>query len=130
MNRTLHLLLLLLALLCLSSCNGDRRMVKKFIYRMNAHKVNAASKYIYQGDYIRLYIFNKEVYAKSPNMMFKIIERKKGFVDGQKCVFVKLQCENSTPYFIDHMENLGLLHPDDIIIDHTCPIFYQKACIL
>jgi hypothetical protein len=84
---------------------------------MNAREVNAASKYIYPADHPALYLFNQEVYAKSPNMVFKILERQKGFSDGQKCVFVKLECSNTTQYFRNYMTNVGLLYEGDIILD-------------
>lgn len=84
---------------------------------MNAHEVNAASKYIYPADHPGLYLYNEEVYSKSPNTVLKILEQKKGFSDGQKCVFVKLECINTSQYFRNYMSNLGLLYNNSIIFD-------------
>jgi len=84
---------------------------------MNAHEVNAASKYIYPGNHPCLYLFNEAVYSKSPNMLFKIQEQQSINVNGQKGVVVKLQCNNSSQFFQDYMMNLGMLNGNDILVD-------------
>jgi len=102
---------------CLCACNGNQRLVRKFVKRMNAHQVNAASKYIYHGDHPCLYLFNEAIYSKSPNMLFTIQEQQSSIVDGQQCVIVKLKCTNSSPFFRDYMTNLGLLQDNDMLVD-------------
>ena len=117
MKQTLYkYLLLAVTLLCLCSCNNDKRVVKKFVKRMNAREVNAASKYVYPADHAALYFFNEEVYSKSPNTFFTIKERQKSIIDGQRCVIVKLECINTSRFFQNYMINLGLLN-NNIIVD-------------
>ncbi|MDR2041902.1 MAG: hypothetical protein LBP98_06235 [Tannerella sp.] len=64
-----------LCAVCCCSCSNDGRLVKKFINRINAKEVNAASKYIYPADHASLYFFNEEVLEKTPNLLLKIIEK-------------------------------------------------------
>jgi len=117
--KTLLLKLLLISMVpfCLCACNGNQRLVSKFVKRMNAHRVNAASKYIYPADYAGLYFFNKEIFEKSPNTLIKIQEQKKDIINGQQCIIVKLECTNVSPFFRNYMNNLGLLNNNDVIID-------------
>ena len=116
-ERIYSILLAFIVLFCLSSCDNDKRMVKKFIYRMNAREVSAASKYIYPSDHPGLYLFNSEVFAKSPNTFFKIKEQRKSLIDGKQSVIVQLECMNVSPFFRDYMMNLGMLRTNDIIVD-------------
>lgn len=111
------LLLVSLILFCLYSCNGNERLVTKFMKRMNAHEVNAASKYIYPGDHVGLYFFDEEIYSKSPNTLFKIKEKQSMQIDRQQCVIVQLECLNVSPFFQNYMSNLGLLQDGNIIVD-------------
>ena len=117
MKKSLFNFLTGAVLLCLCSCNGNEQLVQKFVKRMNAHEVNAASKYIYPADHPCLYFFNEAVYSKSKNMLFNIQEKKSSIIDGQKCVIVKLECINLSPYFRNYMNNLGLLQENDILVD-------------
>jgi hypothetical protein len=84
---------------------------------MNAHRVNAASKYIYPADYAGLYLFNEAVYSKSPNTLFKVRKQKSSLINGQRCVIVQLECINASQFFRDYMTNLGMLQSNDIIVD-------------
>jgi hypothetical protein len=51
-------------------------LVKKFVKRVNAKEVGAASKYVYPADHASLYFFNEEVLDKTPNLILKLIEKK------------------------------------------------------
>jgi hypothetical protein len=84
---------------------------------MNAHEVNAASKYIYPADHASLYLFNEEIYSKSPNTLFKIKEKQRTLIDGQQCIIVKLECANASQFFQNYMSNLGLLQNNNILVD-------------
>jgi hypothetical protein len=66
----LHLLkviLLITSAIFVSSCTEDGRKIQKFISRVNAGEINAASKYIYPGDYAKLQLY-KEILNKTPNL--------------------------------------------------------------
>jgi hypothetical protein len=106
-----------LCLVCCCSCSNDGRLVKKFIKRMNAKEVNAASKYIYPADHANLYFFNEEVLDKTPNLLLKIIEKKDITVDGQKGVVVKIECKNVSSFFENYMDNLNKLDYNNCIVD-------------
>ena len=117
MNRLLTILIGLSVLFTSTSCNNDKRLMKKFIYRMNAHEVNAASKYIYDADHAGLYLFNSAIYAKSPNTLFKIKGQQKSVVNGQPCVIVTLECLNMSGFFEDYMSKHGFLTEDNLLVD-------------
>ena len=50
----LNVILLITSVVFVSSCTEDGRKIQKFISRVNAGEINAASKYIYPGDYAKL----------------------------------------------------------------------------
>ena len=106
-----------LCLLCFCSCSNDGRMVKKFIKRMNAKEVNAASKYVYPADHASLYFFNEEVLKKTPNLLLKLTEKENVMAGGQKGVAVKIQCKNVSQFFVNYMQNLNMLDEDNCIVD-------------
>jgi hypothetical protein len=110
-------ILLGLCLFCFCSCSNDGRLVKKFIKRMNAKEVNAASKYIYPADHANLYFFNEEVFKKTPNLLLKLIDKKNIEVDGQPGVTVKIECKNTSPFFVNYMKKLNLLNNNNFIVD-------------
>jgi hypothetical protein len=92
-------------------------MVKKFVKRMNAREVNAASKYVYPADHASLYFFNVEVFEKTPNLMLKLKNKKNIDIDGQKAVVVKIECKNVSPFFVNYMSNLNKLDSNNCITD-------------
>jgi len=106
-----------MCLLCFCSCSNDGRMVKKFIKRVNAKEVNAASKYVYPADHASLYFFNKEVLEKTPNLLLKLTEKENVMVNGQKGVAVKIQCKNVSQFFVNYMQNLNMLDENNCIVD-------------
>ena len=106
-----------LCLICFCSCSNDGRLIKKFIKRVNAKEVNAASKYIYPADHASLYFFNEEVLKKTPNLLLKIIEKENVMVDGEKGVAVKIECKNISQFFVNYMNNLNMLDDDNCIVD-------------
>jgi hypothetical protein len=110
-------LFLCLCLIFCCSCSNDGRLVKKFIKRVNAKEVNAASKYIYPGDHANLYFFNEEVLKKTPNLLLKIIKKENIIVDGQKGVTVKIECKNTSQFFVNYMNNLNMLDNNNCIVD-------------
>ncbi len=63
-----------LTLLLLTSCNSNERMVKKFIKRINAREINAASKYLWPEDHASLYVFNERFLADDKLTTFDIKE--------------------------------------------------------
>jgi hypothetical protein len=91
--------------------------LKKFIGRVNAHEVNAASKYIYPADHASLYFFNEEVLRKTPNLLLKVVEKQNIMVDGEKAVAVKIECKNISRFFENYMQNLNLLDINNCIVD-------------
>ncbi|MDR2805996.1 MAG: hypothetical protein LBB85_10265 [Dysgonamonadaceae bacterium] len=91
--------------------------MKKFIKRINANEVNAASKYIYPADQAGLYFFKEEVLEKTPNLFLKVIEKENIIINGQKGVVVKIECENVSPFFENYMHNLNMLDNDKCIVD-------------
>ena len=106
-----------LCLLCFCSCSNDGRLVKKFIKRVNAREVNAASKYVYPADHASLYFFNEEVLKKTPNLLLKVIEKENVMVDGHKGVAVKIECKNVSQFFVNYMQNLNMLDKNNCIVD-------------
>ena len=110
-------LFIILTALSVSSCNTDTRLVKKFIYRMNAGEVKSASKYIYPADQPSLYLFNEAIFAKSPNILFEITELRKGTANGHRCVVAKFEVLNMTEYFKNYMTREGFLHEGNMLAD-------------
>ena len=106
-----------LSLLCFCSCSNDGRLVKKFIKRVNAKEVNAASKYVYPADHASLYFFNEEVLEKTPNLLLNVIEKKDVTVNGEKGVVVRIECKNVSPFFVNYMQNLNMLDKNNCIVD-------------
>jgi hypothetical protein len=106
-----------LCLLCFCSCSNDGRLVKKFIARVNAKEVNAASKYVYPADHASLYFFNEEVLKKTPNLLLKVVEKENVMVDGQKGVALKIECKNVSQFFVNYMQNLNMLDENNCIVD-------------
>lgn len=102
--------------LLLVACDNDGRKVKKFLSRMNAREINAASTYIYPGDHPRLSIY-ADVLEKNPNTFLKLVNKSNIEKDGQKGVAVEFECINTTPYYRNYMERLHLLHPDGHLYD-------------
>ena len=115
-----------LCLICCYSCNSpnDGRLVRKFIARMNANEVNAASKYIYPADHASLYFFNEKVLQKTPNIFFNLLEKENVTVDGQKGVVVKIECLNVSQCFVTYMQSLNILDSNKLIVD---TIFVRKT---
>jgi hypothetical protein len=110
-------ILLGLSLLCFCSCSNDGRLVKKFIKRMNAKEINAASKYIYPADHANLYFFNEEVFKRTPNLLLKLIDKQNIDIEGEKAIVVKIECKNISPFFVNYMKNLKMINNNNIIID-------------
>lgn len=106
-----------LTALFLSSCSYDGRLVSKFIKRVNAKEVNAASKYVYPADHASLYFFNAEVLEKTPNLILEVIDKANVMVDGHKGVAVRIQCTNVSQFFVNYMKELNLLNENNIISD-------------
>ena len=106
-----------LCLVCLCSCSNDGRLVKKFVKRVNAREVNAASKYVYPADHASLYFFNEEVLEKTPNLLLKLKDKENITINGQKGVVVKIECKNVSQFFVNYMQNLNLLDDNNCIID-------------
>lgn len=102
--------LLTCALLTLTSCSNDGRMVEKFLSRINAREINASSLYIYPGDHAKLRLY-ADMLEKSPNTYMKLLDKRDVEVGSQKGVVVELECVNPTPYFYNYMESLHLLRP-------------------
>lgn len=110
------LLTLLSCLLLFSSCSNDGRKMKKFLSRINAREINAASMYIYPGDHPKLSIY-ADVLEKNPNLFLKLHDKHNVTVNGEKGIAVELECVNTTPYYRNYMEKLGLLQPSGMIVD-------------
>jgi lipoprotein len=111
-----HLLAMMSCLLLFSACSNDGRKVKKFLSRINAREINAASMYIYPGDHPKLSIY-ADVLEKNPNLFLKLHSKHNIIIDGKKGVAVELECVNSTPYYRNYMEKLGLLQSSGMIVD-------------
>ncbi len=110
------LLTFLFCLLLLSSCSNDGRKMKKFLSRINAREINAASMYIYPGDHPKLSIY-ADVLEKNPNLFLKLHDKHNVMVNGEKGIAVELECVNTTPYYRNYMEELGLLQHSGMIVD-------------
>ena len=106
----------IMALVLLSGCGNDGRMVKKFISRLNAREYSCASQYIYPGDHPKLELF-AEVMSKNPEIFFKLLSKENTEIDGMPAVKVRLESINTTPYFRNYMEALGLADQNGIIED-------------
>jgi hypothetical protein len=111
------LIFCLLSTILFQGCSNDGLLIKKFVKRMNAREVNAASKYIYPGDHANLYFFNTEVFEKTPNLLLKLKEKKDIEINGQKGVAVKIECKNVSPFFVNYMSNLNKLDSNNYIVD-------------
>jgi hypothetical protein len=64
-------LILFLCLVFCCSCSNDGRLVKKFVKRINAKEVNAASKYIYPADPRMSVFFQRGSFKKNSKPVFK-----------------------------------------------------------
>ncbi|WP_251619836.1 SH3 domain-containing protein [Odoribacter lunatus] len=112
----IKLLICICCVISLSSCSNDGRKVKKFLSRMNAREINAASKYIYPGDHAKLKIY-AEVLEKNPNLFLKLKKKKNVKCNGIPGVVATFECKNSSPYYHNYMENLHLLQPSGMVVD-------------
>lgn len=83
---------------------------------MNAREFNAASLYIYPGDYAKLSLYT-DVLRKNPNTFLKLANKRNIKINGTKGVAVEFQCLNTTPYYRNYMESLGLLTSSGMIRD-------------
>ena len=90
-----RILFVLFVMLACSSCSNDGRKVKKFLSRMNAREFNAASLYTF----------------------LKLANKRNIKINGTKGVAVEFQCLNTTPYYRNYMESLGLLTSSGMIRD-------------
>lgn len=111
-----RILFVLFVMLACSSCSNDGRKVKKFLSRMNAREFNAASLYIYPGDYAKLSLYT-DVLRKNSNTFLKLANKRNIKINGTKGVAVEFQCLNTTPYYRNYMESLGLLTSSGMIRD-------------
>lgn len=109
-------LLLLLSFSIFSSCSYDGRKVKKFISRVNAREINAASKYIYPGDYAKLQLYT-EVLEKTPNMFMKLRKKNNIKHDGRKGVRVEIEIINPSPYYLNYLKRMNLLDLSGQVVD-------------
>ena len=91
-------------------------MVKKFLSRMNAREFNAASLYVYPGDYAKLSLYT-DVLEKNPDTFLKLKDKQNVKKNGIKGVVVEFQCLNATPYYRNYMKSIGLWNSSDIIRD-------------
>ena len=111
-----RILFLLCVVLACSSCSNDGRMIKKFLSRMNAREFNAASLYIYPGDYAKLSLYT-DVLEKNPDTFLKLANKQNVKINGIKGVVVEFQCLNDTPYYRNYMKSIGLWNPSGVIKD-------------
>lgn len=119
-SRVWNFIGILAALMLLTSCQQDKRMLKKFVSRFNAEEYNASSAYIYPSDQSQLAFFTNEVREKSPNSFLKVKEST--FDEGKNSLIVTFQWENPTEVIYNYFNDIGRpLSPDGELID-TIPV--------
>lgn len=104
--------------------NNDGRRVRKFISRMNAREFNAASAYIYPGDYPKLYLY-LQVLSKSPNTYVKLLNKKNISLNGQKAIIAKLQCVNTSKFYENYMHGVRNMNLNDATFIDT--VYIRKT---
>jgi uncharacterized protein YgiM (DUF1202 family) len=122
MNKFSIIALSLGLLILTTSCNFDKRKVKKFFKRLNAHEVNSSSSYIISDDQANLYYFNNQ-YWSGNGSDFEILEMERQTIGGKPCVIVKLRCNNCSEDLMTYFKNKKVLQ-EDIITD---TIFVKKV---
>lgn len=109
-------LLGILTILMLTSCQQDKRTLKKFVSRFNAEEYNASSEYIYPADQSQLAFFTDEVREKSPNSFLKVEEST--FDKEQNRLIVTFKWENPTEVLYTYFASTGRpLSPDGEFTD-------------
>lgn len=103
----LKLLLLLVTVVSLASCQKDERMFKKFVSRYNAKEFDASSAYIYNGDLTQLAFFTQEVKKKEPDAFIKIEEC--DYNSDTRTLDVTLRWENAGKLLTSYLKGIG--HP-------------------
>ena len=115
----LHLLkviLLITSAIFVSSCTEDGRKIQKFISRVNAGEINAASKYIYPGDYAKLQLY-KEILNKTPNLYMKMVDKENITVNSIEAVKVRIEIRNPSQYYLNYMTRINKLDHTGHIVD-------------
>jgi hypothetical protein len=109
------LLTTLLAILLLTSCNSNERMVKKFIKRINAREINSASKYLWPEDHASLYVFNERFLANDKLTTFDIKE----VSENGSSVTAKIDLLNAKDGLKAYFDSLGLLNGNTLSLTFT-----------
>ena len=122
MNKFSIIALSLGLLFLTTSCNFDKRKVKKFFKRLNAGEVNSAASYIISDDQANLYYFNNQ-YWTGNGSGFKILEMERQMIGEKPCVIVKLNCNNCSDDLLTYFKNKNMLS-ENIITD---TIFVKKV---
>jgi uncharacterized protein YgiM (DUF1202 family) len=121
MNKFSIIALSLALLIVTTSCNFDKREVKKFFKRLNAREVNSAASYIISDDQANLYYFNNQ-YWSGNGSDFEILEMERQMIGEKSCVIVKMKCNNCSEDLLTYFKNKKVLK-EDIITD---TIFVKK----
>lgn len=122
MNKISIIALSLGLLILTTSCNFDKRKVKKFFKRLNAKEVNSASSYIISDDHSNLYYFNNQYWSGNGSDL-EILEMERQMIGEKPAVIVKLKCNNCSDELITYFRNKNVLS-EDIITD---TIFVRKV---
>lgn len=115
-SHLLKVILLITSVIFVSSCTEDGRKIQKFISRVNAGEINAASKYIYPGDYAKLQLY-KEILNKTPNLYMKMVDKENISVNGVEAVKVRLEIRNPSQYYLNYMTRMNKLDHTGHIVD-------------
>ena len=122
MNRFSIIALSFALLIVATSCNFNKREVKKFFKRLNAKEVNSAASYIISDDQANLYYFNNQ-YWSGNGSDFEIMEMESQMIGEKPCVIVKLKCNNCSEDLLTYFKNRKVLQADII----TDTIFVKKV---
>jgi len=122
MNKFSIIALSIALLILTTSCNFDKREVKKFFKRLNAREVNSAASYIVHDDQANLYYFNNQYWSGNGTSDFEILEMERQMIGEKPCVIVKLKCNNCSDDLLTSFKNKNKLS-ENIITD---TIFVKK----
>lgn len=112
----IKLLLLLIAMIGLQSCNHGERKIKKFLSRLNARELDSSSEYVWPKDHSKLYVFNQRFVKDNELMSFELEDCNSFENNGSMSYFVKLKCNNPNNATIDYFKSIGK-YRDGFIID-------------
>lgn len=125
----MQVVLCLLCLWLLSSCDNNDRMVRKFFKRLNAREVNAASTYIYPDDHAYLYVFYEQFLKNNKVSDFELIGTMNFEDSDSPNIVVKIKCNNCSEALTGFFNENYNMSPEEITDTLYIKTVDDKKCL-